>query len=179
MTGSFNIFTAFHANGPAVAEPGRSISIMKTLQFILIMSVCIGFLGCSKPGKDEARSREDLDSLVDETWIDLNSWKPIPLKQWLAESEANQVDFLTREEAARIAERSLKDHGVELLAVTGDDTPHWAQFVIGRVKELKDEPAYTRVLLDSSASRTLEVEYGVEWVVLTERLDDDGGSVSK
>ena len=144
-----------------------------------MLLVGIGLGGCSKPGKDDAPSPSEVDSLVDETWIELNNWKPIPLKQWLSQSDANEVDFLTRKEAVNIAERSLKEHGVELLAVTGDDTPHWAQFVVGKVKDLKDKAAYTEALLAASASRKLEVEYGVKWMVLTEHLDDDGNSVPK
>jgi hypothetical protein len=169
----------FTACGAALIRAHLAKSIMRKLQAILLLAVGIALSGCSKPGVEEARSPNEVDSLVDEVWIELNGWKPVPLKQWLAESASNEVDFLTREEALRIAERSLKEYGVELLAVTGDDTPHWSQFVIGRASGIKDKPAYTQALLAASARRTLEIEYGVKWVVLTEQLDEDGNSISK
>ena len=154
-------------------------SIMKEPHFILIMLFCIGLGACSKPGKNDARSPSDVDRLVDEARSEAKGFKQVPLKQWVSQSELYNVDFMTREEAVNIAERSFKEHGIELLAVVEDNSRHWSRFVVGKVSGLKDKAAYTKALLAASVSRTLKVEYGVKWVVLTDLWDDDGHPVCK
>jgi hypothetical protein len=148
-------------------------SIMKELHLILTMLICIGLGGCSKPSKNDGRSPSDVDRLVDEVWSEGKGCKQVPLKQWVSQSDLYNVDFMTREEAVKIAERSFKEYGIELLAVVENGELHWSRFVVGKVTDLKDKAAYTKALLAASVSRTLKVEYGGKWVVLTDQWDDD------
>ena len=145
---------------------------MKNLKIILSTLTCLAILGCSPstaPQKTTTKSRsaEEVDSLVQELWLDLNGSKLIPLKDWMAKPN-NTVDFLSREEAIKVADASLKEHRVELLAVTDAQLPTWTQFVVCDATKVADKVAYKSFLMSASAGKKLEVEYGNRWVVLAE-----------
>lgn len=152
---------------------------MKCLNSILLALACIGLTACSKTEPPAVRSPVEVDELVEEIWIKINEWKPVPLDQWLSQSEQNEIAFLTREEAARLADISSQDHAVELLALVDNATPNEVQFLAGRTHKLRDRSAYTKALLAASADYQIEVEYGSKWVIFSDELDADGDALPK
>jgi hypothetical protein len=145
----------------------------------MIALISIGLTACSKPEPPVVRSPTEVDELVEEIWIKINEWKPVPLDQWLSQSEQNEIAFLTREEAARLADVSLQDYAVELMALVDNATPNDVQFLAGQVHRLKDRAAYTKVLMSASADSRIEVEYGRKWVIFSDELDEDGATLPK
>lgn len=141
---------------------------MKNMRIILAAGIAFGVLGCSEnPATTEGGDPGEVDSLVEEVWLDLNESTLAPLKDWAAQP-ANEVDFLSREEALSVAQKSLAEHRVELLAVTDSDLPDWTQFIVCDATRIEDREAFRKLLISATAAKKLEVEFGNKWAIFTE-----------
>ena len=160
------------ATNCAPARTTANCSAMKHLKTILFALACLAIMGCGqsttpKPTITQSSKPEEVDSLVQELWLDLNGFKLLPLKDWAAQPN-NKVDFLSRAEAVRVAEASLKDHQVELLAVIDGQLPAWAQFVVCDASKVTNQVAYKSFLMSASTRKKLEVEFGNRWMIFAE-----------
>ncbi|MCL4786590.1 MAG: hypothetical protein KJ070_07315 [Verrucomicrobia bacterium] len=147
---------------------------MKWLPHILLVLVCFGLPACSKSKAPEVKSPADVDEQVEEDWLKLNAWKATALDEWLAQSEQNNVSFLTREEAARLADVSFQDHSVELLALVDEASPTESRFLVGQIRRLQNRRAYLRALLGAAPEVRLSLEFGHKWVVVSEAQEAAG-----
>jgi hypothetical protein len=147
---------------------------MKWLPHILLGLLCFGLPACSKSKAPEVKSPAEVDEQVEEDWLKLDAWKARALDEWLAQSEQNNVSFLTREEAARLADVSLQDHSVELLALVDEASPTESRFLVGQIRRLQNRRAYSRALLGVAADVRLSLEFGHKWVIVSEAAEEAG-----
>ncbi len=149
--------------------------------FTLFAIVTLSFYGssCSEIGGGSSSAAE-VDSLIEEIWLDVNEGTEVPLDQWMAKSPKNEIDFINRKDALAMAANAKGKFSVSLSVIVDSEDPTWTQFVIARVDKVSDKEGLKALLIEASSENHLEAELGNKWLYLGGKYKgDDSGEYLK
>ena len=118
---------------------------------------------------EEASTPDEVDSLIEEIWLDLNEGQLHDLKEWLEKSDQYSIEFINREDALLMYDKAKSDFGVTLQIIADNSDPSmvgWTQFVVAKIDKDTDKRGLKTMLEDASSEIHLILELGNRWLSL-------------
>ena len=124
-------------------------------------------------------SADDVDSMIEETWIELNEEKPIPLDKWLHSNTRRAVEWISKPTAIDVQQKVSEKFGVTLCALDNPDLPEYTTALVAKIDDSVSKAALKKLLLSAQSPYQLSVRFGNRWVMYDAVLDEQGEYVPK